>query len=323
MKQFLILLILMGLVLTACAGRPTPNIEATVQAALAATQTARPTNTPLPPANTSITPAATPTDTPTLTPTPIPPTATSPPVSGQVKGKLSPKAAGVKVTLCGDVSQSPVEATKCEGFEQSVTIDSTGHFLFSAIPPGAYYIIFDTPVTQEVVKYIPCRPGEFAFCDKVAAEGVRKCGCFDFGSEPLGPTVVVEAGKTIDINEPEIVPPKSVPQPELTGPVNAGGKAEVIIVNDSPFTLTVRLKGPSSKSLEVPACSFQEQVGCKVKIKGKEPKTCQTDGRPQVTVQISPGTYEVEERGGDFSVTGQWILQKDTRYQNCYFIVAR
>ena len=72
-SQILSILLLSILLLTACGGAPTPNVEATVQAALAATQTAQPTNTPVP-TNTPIPPTATPT--PTLTPTPVPPTAT-------------------------------------------------------------------------------------------------------------------------------------------------------------------------------------------------------------------------------------------------------
>jgi len=84
MKQTLIILILCCLLLTACGGTPTPDIEATIQIAIAATLTALPTNTPTPDVNATVgaaiaaTQAAQPTDTPTpvptetLTPTQVP-----------------------------------------------------------------------------------------------------------------------------------------------------------------------------------------------------------------------------------------------------------
>ena len=66
------------LVLAACSASPTPDLEATVQAAVAATQTAQPTNTFTPePTNT---PTPEPTDTPTAVPTDTPvPTSTAKP----------------------------------------------------------------------------------------------------------------------------------------------------------------------------------------------------------------------------------------------------
>lgn len=72
MKQVLITLMLSGLLLSACGGRPTPDMDATVQAAVVATLTALPTLTPTPaPTETPTpTPTQTGTPTPTLTPTP-------------------------------------------------------------------------------------------------------------------------------------------------------------------------------------------------------------------------------------------------------------
>ena len=104
MKQLLILLALTSLLLAACGGTPTPDVAATVEAAVVATQTAQPTEeppapkptdtpaptaTPVPPTDTPIPPTATPipptatSDTPvppTVTPVPVQPTATSVPV---------------------------------------------------------------------------------------------------------------------------------------------------------------------------------------------------------------------------------------------------
>jgi len=85
---YLIALLLLCITVSACASTPTPDVEATEQAALAATQAAQPTDTPVPPTDTPVpstnTPTPTdtpvpPTDTPTPTDTPVPPTDTPTP----------------------------------------------------------------------------------------------------------------------------------------------------------------------------------------------------------------------------------------------------
>ncbi len=64
------LLTVVGLMLSACVGAPTPDVEETVQAGVAATLTAQPTETPTATATATITP--TPTATATQAPTPTP-----------------------------------------------------------------------------------------------------------------------------------------------------------------------------------------------------------------------------------------------------------
>ena len=83
-KVSILWLCLCGLLLSACQATPTPDVEATAQAALKATAAAQPTNTPVPPTDTPLPPTATPTPTdtplpPTNTPTPVPPTKTPTP----------------------------------------------------------------------------------------------------------------------------------------------------------------------------------------------------------------------------------------------------
>jgi acetyl esterase/lipase len=93
MKQVLALLALTSSLLIACSAMPTPDIEATVQVAVAATQTALPTGTPTPlPTDTPI-PLATHTPEPTATPTATPTTTPPPtPVTEDVRYALEPTA---------------------------------------------------------------------------------------------------------------------------------------------------------------------------------------------------------------------------------------
>jgi hypothetical protein len=85
-----ITLIFLLFIISACSSAPPPNVEATVQAAVAATQAAQPTNTPTP--KPTVTPVPTntpaPTDTPASTSTPKPPTLTPTP-SGPLMEILS------------------------------------------------------------------------------------------------------------------------------------------------------------------------------------------------------------------------------------------
>jgi tetratricopeptide (TPR) repeat protein len=78
--QLPIILLVVMLLVAACASTPTGNVEATVAAAVAATQAAQPTDTPIPP-----------THTPTPTETPVPPTATLVPTNTPVPPTKTPQ----------------------------------------------------------------------------------------------------------------------------------------------------------------------------------------------------------------------------------------
>lgn len=88
LKPYFLVLLLLSLFVSACGGTPPPDTAATEQAALAATEAAAPTDTPIPPTDTPEPPTETPvptntpeppTDTPTPTDTPEPPTDTPEP----------------------------------------------------------------------------------------------------------------------------------------------------------------------------------------------------------------------------------------------------
>ena len=90
-----ILLTLIVMMVSACAGTPTPDVEATAQAALAATEAAQPTATLVPPTATPtpIPPTDTP-EPPTATPTPVPPPDTpEPPTDTPVPTDTPPEPA--------------------------------------------------------------------------------------------------------------------------------------------------------------------------------------------------------------------------------------
>jgi hypothetical protein len=88
----------------------------------------------------------------------------------------------------------PGEPAKCTGeFEESVTTDATGYFLFSAVPSGDYYIWFDLPEALKDTALPLCRQGEYRGRDYLPDDGAREF-CLD--GQTLGPTIIVEAGKT-------------------------------------------------------------------------------------------------------------------------------
>jgi hypothetical protein len=112
----------------------------------------------------------------------------------------------------------------------------------------------------------------------------------------------------------------TLPQPGEVGGVDAGGQAEVTILNDTPYQLTVLIGSPNARTVTVEACP-----GCKVySIVG--PIFCQEEGRPTQTVRLAPGTMQVVARVSDPGVTpfyGTWELKANTAYFNCFYIVSR
>lgn len=111
----------------------------------------------------------------------------------------------------------------------------------------------------------------------------------------------------------------TLPQPGEVGGVDAGGEAEVTILNDTPYQLTVLIGSPNSRKVVVEACST-----CKV-YSTVGPLFCQEEGRPRQTIRLVPGTMEVVARVPDQSVTpfyGKWELKANTGYFNCFYIVT-
>jgi uncharacterized protein YgiM (DUF1202 family) len=111
----------------------------------------------------------------------------------------------------------------------------------------------------------------------------------------------------------------TLPQPGEVGGVDADGEAEVTILNDTPYQLTVLIGSPNSRKVVIEACST-----CKV-YSMVGPMFCQEEGRPRQTIRLAPGTMEVVARVPDKSVTpfyGTWELKANTGYFNCFYIVT-
>jgi hypothetical protein len=121
---------------------------------------------------------------------------------------------------------------------------------------------------------------------------------------------------------PTLVPPTPSPQsqplppPQNVGPVQAGGKAEVTISNDAPYTLTIDLEGPESRTISIPRCSTCVTYTV-------PPLFCPEKG-PQEVIRLTPGAYRVFARVDEPGVqpfSGTWDLDPDTGYFSCFFIV--
>jgi heme/copper-type cytochrome/quinol oxidase subunit 2 len=110
----------------------------------------------------------------------------------------------------------------------------------------------------------------------------------------------------------------TLPQPGEVGGVDAGGQAEVTILNDTPYVLTVLIGSPNSIKVTVEACP-----SCKVySVVG--PLFCQEEGRPKKTIRLAPGSMKVVARVNDPGVIpfyGTWELNANTAYFNCFYIV--
>jgi len=173
MRIYFLATVLFCLILSACQGTPTPDVQATAQAALAATQTAQPTATPVPPTETP-TPTDTPippTDTPTPTDTPVPPTDTPSPTNTPAPPTETPTPAATATptatsppppTATPDIAASPFDITWSEqmNYEGNVgesqwcqinmtyTNNTTESSVWPAYRPGFLIVNADTTPVQ-------------------------------------------------------------------------------------------------------------------------------------------------------------------------------
>jgi hypothetical protein len=156
MKELSTLLVLSSILLAACRSTPTPDLEATVQAAIAATRATLPTATPTPrptetPAPTD-TPKPTATPIPTSTATPIPTsTATSTPTSTPTPTLTSTLTPTPVPSLSGRVTDAAtdqgiggarveVQLAGQYGWGYAASTASDGSYALFGLPSGNYKV---------------------------------------------------------------------------------------------------------------------------------------------------------------------------------------
>jgi hypothetical protein len=139
---------------------------------------------------------------------------------------------------------------------------------------------------------------------------------------PLPSETAPTSGPLVDEQIAEISAGRhgQLPQPPVIGSVQAGGEAELTILNDTPYALTVLIGSPNQTTITVEKCLTCTTYGF------VGPQFCQEDGRPRQTVRVKPGTMQVAALVDNPSVipfSGEWTLVPDNAYFDCFFIVSR
>jgi hypothetical protein len=262
------------------------------------------TNTPTPPsyivATTAPTDAPAPTQAPSLTPLPAATSTSAPPRAVVTSDNLNVRS--------GPGTGYPILTALRRGDEVAVTgRNAAGNWLQVLLAGGkqgwvwADYVDLNTSADKiALVQKIP---------PPLTPAATRT---------PVPPTPTL----TVDEQIAKIAKGQhgTLPQPGVSGGVAAGGEAEVTVINDTPYVLTLLVGSPSSVSITIEACS-----GCRV-YGANGPSYCPEDGRPRKTIRLKPGSSKVVARVSDPSVIaflGTWELKPDTAYLNCFFIVTR
>jgi len=113
----------------------------------------------------------------------------------------------------------------------------------------------------------------------------------------------------------------TLPPPNAAGPVSAGGLARLVVGNDSPYELSLEMRGPQAYSFTVPPCgtchvySFIGPVlGCPA-------------GIPEISQTVAPGNYTVNVSAIGHpeiaTFVGQWTLQANSGSDSCFYVVER
>jgi uncharacterized protein YgiM (DUF1202 family) len=109
-----------------------------------------------------------------------------------------------------------------------------------------------------------------------------------------------------------------LPQVHMVGGMAAGGEANLTILNDTPYELTVLIGSPNQTTVTVETCLTCSTYG------SVGPLCYQEEGRPRQTIRVKPGTMKVAARVDDPGViplSGEWTLNPDTSYSYCFIIV--
>jgi hypothetical protein len=265
---------------------------------------------PLPPSPTA---SPMPTRTPTLTPSTTPTSAPDAVVTADALTlRAGPGTVYARLGLLGKGNPLTVTARNEAGDWLAVTTSSGKQGWVAAAYVELNRPLGQVPITEEV----PPTPVPSPTQPPVEATPVES------QLTPAPTTATPTAGPSVDEQIAEINRGEhgELPQPSTIGGVAAGGEAELTILNDTPYVLTVFIGSPNQVTVIVgacPTCSTYGTVG---------PLFCQEEGRPRQTIRIQPGTMKVAARVDNPSVipfSGEWTLDPDNAYFNCFFIVTQ
>jgi len=296
--------------------RAAPTATALPPTVAAATTEPSPTSappTPLPPSPTaSPTPTRTPTLTPSVTPTPAPDAVVTADAltlrggPGTVYARLGTLPKGDPLTVTARTKTGDWLAVMTKGGKSGWVAAAyvTLNLPLEKMPVAVNLPPTPVPPPTRTPTPPPTQP---------PAEGQPA---------PASPTTAPTAGPSVDDQIAGISRGQhgQLPQPVVVGSVAGGGEAELTIVNDTPYVLTVLIGSPNQATVTLekcPACSIYSLVG---------PPFCQEEGRSRQTIRVKPGTMKVAARVDNPSVipfSGEWTLNADNGYFNCFFIVTR
>ena len=96
-----------------------------------------------------------------------------------------------------------------------------------------------------------------------------------------------------------------------------GGKAELTIVNDTPYKMTILLSGPVTKSITIEASPGSQEY-YSAPTSENPPESAK-----RATITLDPGTYKMAAKVDNPTVTsyyGQTTLYENCRYEDWLYI---
>jgi uncharacterized protein YgiM (DUF1202 family) len=295
---------------------PAPTATTAPPTDLPATATPTPTRvTPSPPPSLTATtrPTRTPTLTPSVTPTPGPDAVVT---ADALTLRAGPGTVYARIGTLRNGEPLSVTARTKNGDWLAVTTQAGKQGWVAGAYVQLNVALEEIPLATEVPP-TPLSPSRTPAQPELASP-TRDAG----QSVPTSPAPEATTGPSVDDEIAKINRGDhgQLPQPPMIGGVAAGGEAELTILNDTPYVLTVLIGSPNQTTITVekcPTCSTYGFVG---------PSFCQEEGRPRQTIRIKPGTMKVAARVDNPSVipfSGEWTLKSDNAYFNCFFIITR
>lgn len=109
----------------------------------------------------------------------------------------------------------------------------------------------------------------------------------------------------------------SLPQAQFKNVGELGGKAELTVVNDTPYKMTILLSGPEAKSITIEASSGSYEYW--IPPSSEDPPQYAN----RAIIALDPGEYKMAAQVDKPTVTsyyGQTFLSEDCRYQDWLYI---